>query len=42
MIKGHGIGMTLSQKIIRLHQGNITVHSKEGKGTTFIVELPHI
>lgn len=42
IIEGHGIGMTLSQKIIRLHQGNITVHSEEGKGTTFIVELPHI
>lgn len=42
MIKGHGIGMALSQKIIRLHNGNITVHSEQGKGTTFIVELPHI
>lgn len=42
LIEGHGIGMALSQKIIRLHQGNITVHSEQGKGTTFTVELPHI
>ena len=42
MIEGHGIGMALSQKIIRLHQGNITVHSEQGKGTTFTVELLHI
>lgn len=41
-IEGHGIGMALSQKIIHLHQGHITVHSEQNKGTTFIVELPHI
>lgn len=41
-IEGHGIGMALSQKIIRLHQGKITVHSEQGKGTTFTVELPHV
>lgn len=40
--EGHGIGMALSQKIIHLHQGTIAVHSEEGKGTTFVVELPHI
>lgn len=40
--EGHGIGMALSQKIIHLHQGIISVHSEEGKGTTFVVELPHI
>ena len=40
--EGHGIGMDLSQKIIHLHQGTISVHSEEGKGTTFVVELPHI
>lgn len=41
-IEGHGIGMALSQKIIHLHQGHITVHSEQNKGTTFIVELSHI
>ena len=40
--EGHGIGMTLSQKIIHLHGGHITVLSEHGKGTLFVVELPHI
>lgn len=40
--EGHGIGMALSQKIIRLYRGDIAVHSEKEKGTTFIVELPHI
>lgn len=40
--EGYGIGMSLAQKIIRLHQGNITVHSDKGRGTTYITELPHI
>lgn len=42
VVEGHGIGMALSQKIICLHGGEITVHSERGKGTTFVVELPHI
>lgn len=41
-VEGHGIGMALSQKIIHLHQGSIAVHSQQGEGTTFIIELPHI
>lgn len=42
MAEGHGIGMTLVQRIIQLHQGNIVVHSEQGRGTTFVVELPHV
>ncbi len=42
MVEGHGIGMALAQKIILLHQGQIAVHSEQGKGTTFVIELPHI
>ncbi|MCD8291135.1 MAG: ATP-binding protein [Prevotella sp.] len=41
-VEGHGIGMALSHKIISLHHGDIAVHSEQGKGTTFVVELPHI
>lgn len=40
--EGHGIGMALAQKIIGLHQGHLAVHSKQGEGTTFTIELPHI
>ena len=39
---GHGIGMTLANKIITLHGGNIDVKSKENEGTTFIVKLKHV
>ncbi|MCD7925082.1 MAG: ATP-binding protein [Bacteroides sp.] len=40
--QGHGIGMALTKKIIVLHQGTIEVHSQQGEGTTYVVELPHI
>ena len=39
---GHGIGLTLANKIITLHNGTMDVNSKENEGTTFIVELPHL
>lgn len=39
---GYGIGMTLTQKIIQLHKGEITVSSHQNEGTTFVVKLPHI
>ena len=42
IVEGHGIGMALAQKIILLHEGEIAVHSERGKGTTFIVKLPHV
>lgn len=41
-VEGHGIGMTLSHKIISLHQGRIDVYSTHGEGTTFVIELPHV
>ena len=41
-IEDYGIGMTLAHKIIHLHDGNIAVLSEQGKGTIFIVEIPHI
>ncbi|EJL71426.1 sensor histidine kinase [Chryseobacterium populi] len=37
---GNGIGLSLTQKIILLHKGKITVVSKPGIGTTFSIELP--
>lgn len=37
--EGNGIGLALTEKIIQLHQGTISVDSELNKGTTFIVEL---
>lgn len=39
---GNGIGLSLTQKIIKLHNGNIAVHSKENIGTSFIIEFLHV
>lgn len=38
---GNGIGLSLTQKIIFLHQGNISVTSDKKSGTIFTVELFH-
>jgi len=39
--KGHGIGLSLIYKIIKLHNGSIEVLSEVGKGTTVEVTLPY-
>lgn len=38
--KGFGLGLSLANRIIKLHNGNITVSSEPGLGTTFSIELP--
>ncbi len=38
--KGTGMGLSVSYGIIRQHQGDIAVESKEGRGTKFIIKLP--
>ncbi|MCL2792405.1 MAG: ATP-binding protein [Spirochaetaceae bacterium] len=37
---GSGIGLTISYKIIKEHGGDVSVITKENKGTTFIITLP--
>lgn len=37
---GFGLGLSISQYIINLHQGQISVQSEIGVGTTFTVSLP--
>lgn len=37
---GHGIGLSLAEKIILFHNGNIKVNSKLNSGSKFIVNLP--
>ena len=38
--KGTGIGLALTKEIVLLHRGIINVHSQEGKGTEFVIQLP--
>ena len=38
--KGHGVGLSLTQKIVNLHKGEISVNSSENEGTTFTIVLP--
>ena len=35
-----GLGLFISHNIVQDHRGNIEVHSREGKGTTFSIWLP--
>jgi signal transduction histidine kinase len=39
-IKGHGIGLSLSQRIIAIHQGTIEIDSSLGEGTQVSVIFP--
>lgn len=37
---GHGLGLSIARIIVVAHGGKLTVRSKEGIGTTFLVRLP--
>jgi signal transduction histidine kinase len=37
---GYGLGLSIARKIITEHKGTITVSSREGEGSEFIVTLP--
>ena len=38
--RGTGLGLPVTQKIIREHGGKISVTSRRGQGSTFVIELP--
>lgn len=39
-VQGFGLGLSLANRIIKLHKGEIKVVSRPGEGTTFTIELP--
>lgn len=36
---GNGLGLSLTKKIVELHEGTLTVQSEPGKGTVFMISL---
>ncbi|QCS51169.1 GHKL domain-containing protein (plasmid) [Priestia flexa] len=39
-IKNHGLGLSFCYKTVRAHDGELSVHSEVGKGTSMIIKLP--
>lgn len=40
-IKGNGIGLSLVQKVVQAHGGEVYLKSREGQGSTFILLIPY-
>ena len=38
--QGTGLGLSLSYDIVKAHEGEVKVETKEGEGSTFIIQLP--
>jgi signal transduction histidine kinase len=39
-IGGTGLGLAITKSVVLLHRGSITVTSKEGEGSCFLVKIP--
>ena len=40
-IQGTGLGLTIVQQFVKIHEGNMRVESEVGKGSSFIVNFPY-
>ena len=38
--QGTGLGLSMSYDIVKAHGGELKVETKEGEGSTFIIEFP--
>ena len=38
--QGTGLGLSLSYDIVKAHEGELKVETKEGDGTVFMIQLP--
>ncbi|MVM39239.1 hypothetical protein GO730_19560 [Spirosoma sp. HMF3257] len=41
-IPGTGLGLVIARQYVELHKGRLTVQSKNKKGSTFTIWLPHV
>jgi two-component system, NtrC family, sensor kinase len=39
---GTGLGLAVSQQILKAHGGSLSCHSEPGRGTTFVLKLPRV